>query len=70
MDLSAYLTKSKTTYEAFAKTVGASSFAVGKWARGQRMPRAMMLSRIREATGGAVTADDFLPRPASSDGRA
>jgi len=74
MKLATYLTNQKITYEAFGQTVGASAFGVGKWARGTRMPRPDMLSKIKAATGGAVTADDFLtseePQAVPSEARA
>lgn len=60
MDLASYLSQSKTTYEAFARKLGVSPFAVGKWARRQRMPRPAVMARISAATGGEVTANDFF----------
>jgi DNA-binding transcriptional regulator YdaS (Cro superfamily) len=49
----------RLTVAAFAATIGASEAAVGKWARGERIPRRAMMVRIQEATGGQVTAADF-----------
>lgn len=60
MKLAAYLDETKTTYAAFAERIGVSVFAVGKYVRGQRMPRPQIMSRIKAATSGHVTADDFL----------
>ncbi|MFD2248904.1 helix-turn-helix domain-containing protein [Pseudochelatococcus lubricantis] len=63
MRLSTYLKSRGLTYEAFATAIGVSAFAVGKWARGARVPRPDHLRRIRTATDGAVTFDDFSPSP-------
>ena len=60
MKLALYLTANKLTYAEFAKAVGASTFAVGKWARGDRLPRPDALSKIVAATRGQVTANDFF----------
>lgn len=66
MKLSAYLSQSGSTQADFAKAVGASQFAVGKWTRGERIPRPGALARIMAATGGKVTANDFFaPAPKS-----
>lgn len=59
--LAAYLARTFTSDAAFAAQIGASMGAVRKWKRGERMPRPVHLTRIREVTGGAVTADDFVP---------
>lgn len=64
MELATYLEKSRITYEAFAERIGVSVFAVGKYARRQRTPRPEIMARIKAATDGAVTADDFVPAPA------
>ena len=64
MELATYLEESRTTYEAFAEQIGVSIFAVGKYARRQRTPRPEIMARIKRATDGAVTADDFLPAAA------
>lgn len=60
MNLATYLSRSKTTYEAFAQQIGVSPFAVGKWARGERVPRPAVMIRINVATDGNVTANDFF----------
>lgn len=65
MKLATYLNNSGSTYAAFAEKVGASTFAVGKWARGERLPRPKVLARIVEETGGQVTPNDFFA-PAQS----
>lgn len=59
MTLAQYLKAAGKNYDDFASEVGSTSWAVGKWCRGERIPRPEQMARIREATGGAVTADDF-----------
>jgi hypothetical protein len=34
---------------------------VSRWENGHRFPRSDALERIRRVTGGAVTANDFVP---------
>jgi hypothetical protein len=60
MKLQAYLSEKDISLETFAKLVGASTFGVRKWIRGERLPRKNALKRIGEVTGGEVTAVDFL----------
>jgi transcriptional regulator with XRE-family HTH domain len=59
MRLRTYLRINRLTIAAFAAAIGASEAAVGKWARGERIPRRAMMVRIQEATGGKVTPADF-----------
>lgn len=59
MKLATYLAAHEITYAAFAETIGVSVFAVSKYARGKRVPRASIMARIKAASAGAVTADDF-----------
>ena len=59
MQLRAYLDQNGITPAEFAARVGSSESGVKKWLRGVRSPRHEMLERIREATAGAVTANDF-----------
>jgi uncharacterized protein (DUF2126 family) len=37
-----------------------SHHTVGKWRRGERIPRGPNMTRIRRLTGNAVTANDFF----------
>lgn len=60
MKLSAYLDEHKETYASFGPKVGLSAFGVGKLARGERRPRPATMQRIIDATGGAVTPNDFF----------
>lgn len=60
MRLREYLRRNDFTVAELAFAVGASVHGVGKWVRGDRIPRRETMRRIKEATGGHVTADDFL----------
>lgn len=61
MRLADYLSTNEISDAAFASRIGVSRQALHRYRRGERMPRPDQLHRIREATDGAVTADDFLP---------
>ena len=63
MKLAAYLKTSGETHASFGGKVGVSAFAVGKYARGTRVPRPLVMQRIQVVTGGAVTANDFFSAP-------
>ena len=62
MLLHEWLRLNKLTTADFATKIGGgySPFAVGKWARGERIPRFHAMRRIAEATGGQVQAADFV----------
>jgi transcriptional regulator with XRE-family HTH domain len=61
MNLQAYLDRNDLSRADFAKQIGVSEVAVTRYIGGKRMPRPEVLSKIREATNGAVTPNDFLP---------
>lgn len=61
MTLSEYMRNAGIDDDALAAKLGCSAGAVRKWKYGERTPRPDQMVRIREVTGGAVTADDFLP---------
>lgn len=63
MKLSDYLSGQNESPAAFAAAIGVSRQAVHRYKAGERVPRPEVLSRIRAATNGAVTADDFMPAP-------
>ncbi|TRO96756.1 helix-turn-helix transcriptional regulator [Glycocaulis profundi] len=64
MTLSDWLKTSNVTPSAFADRIGVSRQAVHRYVEGDRIPRREVLTKINEATGGAVTANDFLaPQP-------
>jgi transcriptional regulator with XRE-family HTH domain len=65
MNLRDYIAKQKITPTAFAAIVGCPPSTITRLLRGERSPRLELIGRIREVTGGAVSADDFMP-PAES----
>jgi transcriptional regulator with XRE-family HTH domain len=64
MKLQQFLDQNNISRADFARAVGVSEVAITRYVGGKRMPRTDLLVKIREATKGAVTADDFLPEPA------
>lgn len=60
MKLAEYLAANKLSQAEFARIIEASQVAVSRYASGRRMPRKDRLLKIREATGGLVTGNDFL----------
>ena len=68
MTLTEYLTEQNMTCAAFAEKIGVTTTAAWRYAHGERIPRPAIMRRIAEATGGAVTAQDFYDR--SADGEA
>ncbi len=61
MQLATYLAESGKTASEFARDSGIGSRqVVHKYLTGQRFPTPENLLRIRRATNGAVTADDFV----------
>ncbi len=64
MKLSEYLLLSGLTDVAFAKRIGVSAGrVVGRYRRGEAIPRHASMGRIVVATAGAVTANDFYTTP-------
>lgn len=61
MKISDWLRTSEHSDTEFADRIGVSRQALSRYKAGTRMPRPEVLARIREATGNAVTADDFVP---------
>lgn len=61
MTLRDYLATQNLTFADFGAKFAPpiSEHTVKKWVRGERIPRAEAAVRIKELTGGAVTADDF-----------
>ena len=53
--------KQRLTLAALAERVGVDLSNLARYERGERTPRPAVLARIRDVTGGAVTANDFLP---------
>jgi len=46
--------------EEMAELIGCSVFAIRKWKYRERTPRPEQMLRIKAATGGMVSADDFM----------
>ena len=63
MTLREWLFKNKMKPEEFAIKTDSSEGAVLKWLSGKRFPRPESLKRIQLATGGKVTANDFISDP-------
>lgn len=63
--LDAYLRENKITESAFARELGTSQSHVHRLRTGESWPSRDLAVRIRDATAGQVTADDFLPPTAS-----
>jgi transcriptional regulator with XRE-family HTH domain len=61
MRLHAYLNRNGIRVDDFAVAIGVSSLStVYRYLRGERIPNARAMEKIRDITGGAVTADDFF----------
>lgn len=60
MQLAAYLEREKISDSEFANRIGVSRQAVHRYKSGDRFPERPVLAGISEATGGAVTANDFV----------
>lgn len=61
MKLGTHLAANGITHAEFAIRIGTSQAAVTRYVLGQRTPRPEVIARIAEATGGDVTANDFMP---------
>lgn len=59
MTLAEHLKRVGKSPEAFAPEIGSTGQSIRRWLSGQSVPRREMMIKIVEATGGAVTADDF-----------
>lgn len=67
MTLSQYLDQAgRGAMTRVAKDVGVSVVTVLRWRRGQAAPSWQHIPAIERATGGAVTAEDFVPRAAEA----
>lgn len=54
--------KSKgVTLEWCASRIGTSRQVWSDWERGRRRPGPLFMPKVRDLTGGKVTADDFFP---------
>lgn len=60
MELRDWLTQNEISDDAMADRLGISRQSLWRYRSGKRLPDKDMLNRIFEATGGAVTANDFV----------
>jgi transcriptional regulator with XRE-family HTH domain len=67
MTLDSYLKSAGITQAEFAATLGTTQAAVSRYARGLRYPKRATLNRIIAASGGNVTANDFLSSRTQTD---
>lgn len=67
MDLQAYLSEQQVDLAAFAKSVGVTATALKRYIDGERRPKAEVLERIHQETGGKVQPNDFFPFVAKSE---
>ena len=63
--LQAFLTEKGITLTAFAASIGRPVSTVHGWACGRRKPQWSDIPAIEQATGGVVTARDFVPQQAA-----
>lgn len=60
MKLGDWIKDRKMTLEAFGHVVSADKSTVSRWVDGTVVPRPSKMREITEATGGEVTANDFM----------
>ncbi len=60
MKLSEYRKSAGLTLGQFAEIVGVSDMAIGRYERGERIPRPKIMAQIWRVTDGAVSPNDFL----------
>lgn len=61
MKLANYLGLNRISYASFAKTLKCSAPQICRWVNETRTPSLGTVAKIHRATGGQVTAADFLP---------
>lgn len=71
MKLADWLVTQNVTDTDMARQLGVSQAAVTRYRRGERIPEAAIMTRIVDATAGAVTPNDFygvrLPHPVETN---
>lgn len=60
MRLDLYLEKHDIPVEKFADKIGVHRTSIYRFMKGLAFPRPATIRRIREATGGRVTSEDFV----------
>ena len=63
MTLDEFLTTKNIKEEAFAEMAKVSQAAISRYRTGKRTPRADVMQRIIDASGGLVEANDFFAMP-------
>jgi transcriptional regulator with XRE-family HTH domain len=64
MKLEQYLLNNGIKPVAFAASIDVAPSTITRILRGERTPRIDLIGKIRTATGGKVTADDFMSEAA------
>lgn len=68
MTLGQYLEEQKISPAEFGRRIGRSRAAISRYVADERIPDRETMGKIVEATGGAVTANDFYaPSPSTQD---
>ena len=67
MTLTEYMDRLNLTDTEMARRLGVSISGLGKWKNGRRHPSPRHMIRIRNATSGVVTPDDFLPEKVAAE---
>lgn len=65
MKLEQYLRENEIKPVAFAVSIDVAPSTITRILRGERTPRIDLIGKIKVATGGAVTADDFMSEVAA-----
>jgi len=65
-----WMQMNKLTHAQFGKTVGTTGTSVFRWVSGLHRPRWSQIRKIREATEGFVTGDDWETKDAASNSTA
>lgn len=60
MQLARYLATNKLSKRRFGRIIGVTEESVRRYCSGERFPTPDILNKIRLATKGAVTANDFV----------
>lgn len=60
MKLSEWLNRVDKSRDQFAAEIGVDPVSVGRYVTGERRPRWDVIAKIHRATGGQVSANDFL----------
>ncbi len=66
MKLSDWMDRSGVKPAQLAATCGVHAITIYKWRAGSSFPRPAQLAALAQATGGAVTSNDFLNAPTTS----